>query len=359
MLIWTEKEELRKLVDLLRGKGFRVVAPVLSEGVIRYREVSHGGELPSGVAEKLSRGSYRLIEGKEGSLFSYTHGPDSPKGYLHPPLTELLRVKPDLSQEVPLPVGRFAFLALRACDLKALDILGRVFLGGLFVDTHYAKLREGLFVVGVNCTAPSEVCFCGDMGSGPQISGGADLTVTELGEGLLIRATTPAGERVLSELKGRDPLPEELEEEEFLIRRATEKVMGHLKVENLPRRLLARLEDPRWSRVSERCLACGSCTMVCPTCFCYEVFDEVKPDGSESVRLRQWDVCFREGFSAIHGVPLRSSVASRYRQWLMHKFSYWMEQFGSSGCVGCGRCIVWCPVGIDVRESVREILNDG
>jgi len=359
VLIRTEKEELRRLVDVLREEGFRVVAPVLSEGVIRYREVLRGEELPSGVGEKLGRGSYRLIDGRKGDILSYTHGPDSPKRYLHPPLTELMRVKPDLSQEVLLPTGRFAFFALRACDLKALDILGRVFLGGSFPDIHHAKLREELFVVGVNCTVPSDVCFCGDMESGPRINEGADLTVTELDRGLLIRAETPAGERVLSRLEGRDPLPEELEEEELLIRKAGEKVRGHLETEDLPRRLLARLEDSRWDSVSKRCLACGSCTMVCPTCFCYEVFDEVKPDSSESLRLRQWDVCFREGFSAIHGVPLRSSLSSRYRQWLMHKFSYWVEQFGSFGCVGCGRCIVWCPVGIDIRESLREILGDG
>jgi len=238
--------------------------------------------------------------------------------------------------------------------VKAVRILGEVFLKNTTPDLHYRKLTEDMFLIGVNCTDPAGVCFCGDMESGPYIREGADLTITELESSFLIRALTPAGRAVLEGISSREPLPAELEEERRLLLEASEKVRGHLRTEELPQKLLLNLKSDYWQDVAKRCLACGSCTMVCPTCFCYDVVEELSADGSSCTRVRRWDVCFREGFSAIHGVPLRASVAARYRQWLMHKFSYWTCQFGTFGCVGCGRCIVWCPVGIDIREEVRN-----
>ncbi len=359
MQLSAERSEIRKLVDLLREEGYRVVAPVYENGVIRLREISSGEELPSGVEEDLGRGRYRAVEGKGESLFSHTNGPDSPKRFLHPPVLELLRVKPDITQEVSLPQGGYALFGIRACDVRAVGILEEVFLRGSFPDAHLRSASAGKLIVGVNCTQPSAVCFCGDMGTGPEITAGADLTVTEIGERVLLRAFTDRGREILSRLRGREPSPSELEEERRLLRRAEGKVSGWLSTEGLAEKLLTRLEDPRWEEIARVCLACGSCTMVCPTCFCYEVVDEISPDGGESVRLRRWDVCFRVGFSALHSRPLRPSTAHRYRQWLMHKFSYWVGQFGGFGCVGCGRCVVWCPVGIDIREEVRRLAEDG
>jgi ferredoxin len=197
------------------------------------------------------------------------------------------------------------------------------------------------------------------LGTGPFLRGGYDLAVTELGDELLLRAGTPEGRDLLELLKGRKPTQEDLRREEDLKRRAEASVRRRVEVEGLPERLLRKLESPVWEEIASRCLGCGSCTLVCPTCFCYEVLDDVSFDGSLSLRFRRWDVCFREGFSAVHGTPLRKSLASRYRQWLLHKFSYWSFQFGTLGCVGCGRCITWCPVGIDITEEVKRVLSDG
>lgn len=121
--------------------------------------------------------------------------------------------------------------------------------------------------------------------------------------------------------------------------------------------LPALFDSPRWSEIADRCLGCTNCTLVCPTCFCSTVEDTSALDGTAATRSRRWDSCFTMDFSSVHGAPIRASTASRYRQWLTHKFATWHDQFGSSGCVGCGRCITWCPVGIDITTEVRALLS--
>jgi sulfhydrogenase subunit beta (sulfur reductase) len=115
------------------------------------------------------------------------------------------------------------------------------------------------------------------------------------------------------------------------------------------------LEAERWDDVTRRCLSCGNCTMVCPTCFCTTTEDVSDLTGDHAERWRRWDSCYDLEFSALHGVPVRGSARSRYRQWLTHKLGTWHDQFGSSGCVGCGRCIVWCPTGIDLTVEAHAL----
>ena len=124
---------------------------------------------------------------------------------------------------------------------------------------------------------------------------------------------------------------------------------------NIQGLLYENAEHPRWEQVAQRCLTCGNCTMVCPTCFCTTVEDTTNLAGDQAARTRRWDSCFSLDFSYIHGGPVRSSTRARYRHWITHKFAAWIDQFGSSGCVGCGRCITWCPVGIDVTEEIRSL----
>ena len=352
------KEELGVLIDLLKKRGYIVVAPVLKDGVVLFEEINDFSEVAKGVEEEQDKGYYR-VKGSE-FWFAYVHGPNSLKHFLHPPRTELIRIKPDLSQEVPIERKKYAFFGVRGCDLASLRILDDVFINkNPHKDSHYSALRREVFTVAINCTHPGGTCFCTSMGTGPFTEGKSDLTLTELREVFLIRAYTEKGEEILEELRGEVPKEEDYEEERTLRERAVSGIKRRVGTEGLPQKLLERLESPLWEEFAKRCLACGSCAMVCPTCFCYEVVDEVSLDGSESVRFRRWDVCFREEFSAIHGIPLRSSIASRYRQWLLHKFSYWVGQFGEFGCVGCGRCITWCPVGIDITEEVGRLLSDG
>ena len=350
------KTELGRLVDLLLERGYRVVAPVLKEGVIFFEEVGSFSQVARCVTEEQDRGHYRV--GKAEEWFGYVHGPNSLKHFLHPPKTDLLKIKPDLSQEVPIERKRYAFFGVRGCDIASLRILDKVFLGD-FRDPYYAGLREGTFTVAFNCTRPSRTCFCASIGTGPFVRDGSDLIITELKNSFLVRATTDEGKDVLEKLDGREPEQRDYDEERDLEERSLSAMVRRVNIRDLPSKLLEKLESDVWEDVARRCLACGSCAMVCPTCFCYEVVDDITLDGSASVRFRRWDVCFREEFSAIHGSPIRKSVASRYRQWLLHKFSYWVDQFGELGCVGCGRCITWCPVGIDITEEVKRLLSDG
>ena len=119
--------------------------------------------------------------------------------------------------------------------------------------------------------------------------------------------------------------------------------------------LYRNYENPRWIEVANRCLTCGNCTLVCPTCFCNTIYEATDLAGKHAERWRKWDSCFNVDFSYIHGGSIRSSPMSRYRQWMTHKLATWIDQFGTSGCVGCGRCITWCPVGIDITEESRAI----
>ncbi len=354
------KSGLLKLVAILKRKGYTVIAPTLKNEVIIYDEINSAEDLPQGIYEKQDKGFYRTYSKGDNTYFSYVHGPNSLKHFLHPSKLELLRVKPDLSQEAPIEKKKYAFIGVRGCDLRALEILDDVFINkNQHPDIYYEGLRENLFILAVNCTVPADTCFCTSMGTGPYAEDGYDLSITELSEGLLMRSASSLGDEILESLEGRKPYTEELEEEKRLIENARLRIKRQMETEDLPQKLLCRVEHPSWEDVAQRCLACGSCTMVCPTCFCYEVIDDINIDGSENVRFRQWDSCFREEFSAIHGVPLRQSIKARYRQWLMHKFSYWMGQFGRLGCVGCGRCIAWCPVGIDITEELKRITEDG
>jgi formate hydrogenlyase subunit 6/NADH:ubiquinone oxidoreductase subunit I len=129
----------------------------------------------------------------------------------------------------------------------------------------------------------------------------------------------------------------------------------HLDTAGLRDLLYENFEHPRWDNVAARCLSCANCTMVCPTCFCTTVEDVSDISGNHAERWRRWDSCFTQSFSYIHGGSVRTSAKSRYRQWMTHKLASWTDQFGTSGCVGCGRCITWCPVGIDITEEVRAI----
>jgi len=131
----------------------------------------------------------------------------------------------------------------------------------------------------------------------------------------------------------------------------------HLDTEGLKERLDRSYEVPHWDEVAKRCLACGNCTMVCPTCFCATMEDTGDLGNTLTERRRVWDSCFSIEFSYVHGGSVRTSAGARYRQWITHKLAAWHHQFGVSGCVGCGRCITWCPAGIDITAEAAAVLR--
>jgi ferredoxin len=362
-------EGLEALVQSLRDRGYCVVGPTRREGAIVYEEIVSADELPAGWTEVQEAGSYRLERRDDEARFGYPVGPHSWKRYLLPARVRLWQLRkanggsPALVEEQP-PERPFALLGVRSCDLHAIAVQDRVFLEGAHVERDYAGRRDGAFLVAVNCGTAGGTCFCVSMGTGPRAESGYDLVLTELLDGgshrFLAEPGTARGAEVLGGLGGIAATTTDLDASAQVTRDAEAQMGRTLESFDL-RDLLARNRDhPRFSETAERCLTCGNCTLVCPTCFCTSVEDvNVLADGSAE-RWRVWDSCFSIDYSHIHGGPVRRSSRARYRQWLTHKFGTWVDQFGTSGCVGCGRCITWCPVGIDVTEELAAIrAGDG
>jgi sulfhydrogenase subunit beta (sulfur reductase) len=357
-----ERESLDALLEALQGRGYTVVGPTVRDQAIVYDELSCCDDLPAGWTDEQDGGTYRLRRRDDDALFGYVVGPRSWKHFLHPPKLTLFRARREGGEmeiaEEPDEPPRYAFLGVRSCDLHAIATQDRIFIGGRFVDRDYAARREGAFVVVANCFEPGGTCFCVSMGTGPRSEAGYDLALTEILEGehrLLVEVGTERGAAVLSELPARPAEQPDVDAAERAITGAAERMGRQMEVGDLRELLADNLEHPRWDDVADRCLTCGNCVLVCPTCFCSTVEDHTDLAGEQAERWRTWDTCFSVDHSYIHGGSVRPDNRSRYRQWMTHKLGTWHDQFGTSGCVGCGRCITWCPVGIDITEEVAAI----
>jgi ferredoxin len=351
------------LVGALSERGFRVLGPTVRDGAIVYDELESAADLPIGWTDRQDAGTYRLERREDDARFGYAVGPHSWKRFLFPPRVRLWRATRNGGgqqevEEEPLDETPLAFLGVRSCELHAIGIQDHVFVGGRYADPDYAARRDGAFLVAVNCFEPGGTCFCTSMGTGPRAQAGYDLALTELLDGehrFLVEAGTERGAEVLAELAGRPAEQADLDAATASIESAAQRMGRTMDTHDIRDLLASNLDHPRWDDVASRCLTCGNCTLVCPTCFCSAVEDETDLSGEQSERWRVWDTCFSVDYSYIHGGSIRPSPRARYRQWMTHKLGTWFDQFGSSGCVGCGRCITWCPVGIDITEEVAAI----
>jgi sulfhydrogenase subunit beta (sulfur reductase) len=351
------------LFAALRDRGYQIVGPTMRDGAIVYDELASVDDLPIGLTDEQEAGTYRLTRRGDAALFGYNVGPHSWKRYLHPPRLRLWSAQ-QRDSTVALVVEdddppKVAFLGVRACELHAIAIQDRVFLKGRFTDPHYQQRRERACIIAVNCGQAGKTCFCASMQTGPRVEGEFDLSLTELLDAdrhdFVIEAGSDLGIELLAAIPHRPAEAADLEAAEALVA-ATAASMGRaLQTGGIVDLLKNNPEHPRWDAVATRCLTCTNCTMVCPTCFCTATEDTSDPAGESAERWQRWDSCFTMEFSHISGGSIRSSPKARYRQWLTHKLATWVDQFGTSGCVGCGRCITWCPVGIDITEEVRAI----
>lgn len=361
-------DRLEDLVSALHADGRRVIAPVVADGALKMAEIDHAAELPFGWTATSEPGLVRLArraDGAPGAGRAFDNGPawSGIKPWTFPSRVDALSVetRDDGSLAVKIEASASqptAVIGARACDLAALAVHDRVLAGGPAVDPDYAARRADLFVVAVECAFATSTCFCTSMGTGPEVTSGADVVLAEVDGGFVAQSGSPAGERLLEGLGIGMADSAALDQATSQIE-AVRDGMGHaVEAEGLHDRLLANLDHPRWAAIAERCLACANCTLVCPTCFCTGTVITSDLDGRESSAARTWDSCFTAGFAQVAGGgSFRPHHADRYRQWLTHKFGTWFDQFGSSGCVGCGRCVAWCPVGIDVREELAIIAG--
>jgi sulfhydrogenase subunit beta (sulfur reductase) len=356
-----EAGNLQRLFDALTQRGYSLVGPTIRQGAIVYDHLTAVTDLPVGWTDEQSGGYYRLKKNGTKRFFDYSVGPQSWRHFLLPSAVRLwhvncrsknLQVSPEKCK-----TDRYAFIGVRSCEIHAIAIQDEVFLKSRYSDPRYEAQREGIFVVAVNCNSASRNCFCGSMKTGPKVTIGYDLALTEVVRDdshiLVVDVGSENGSSVMNSIQHRAAT----EAESNAADKVSEQVVMHkvLDTDGIKEVLYRNYDNPRWMEVANRCLTCGNCTLVCPTCFCTTVYDATDLSGRRADRWRKWDSCFTVDFSYIHGGSIRPSPMSRYRQWMVHKLGSWIDQFGSSGCVGCGRCITWCPVGIDITEEARVI----
>ena len=363
-----KKDQLGVLIQLLRDEGYNVVGPTIRDGAIVCDEVSTIDDLPRGWTQEAEPGRYRLRRRDDDYLFGYVVGPQSWKKHLFPARVRMFTLERrgngkkggngefTLVADEPTP-PRWALLGARSCELAALAINDRVFSSEM-PDPFYTIARNNAFIVAVNCSEPGGTCFCASMGTGPKCRAGYDLALTELSKSFVVEVGSARGQQFLDRLEYTDADENAQHLARLMMQSAAEHMGRTLDTTDLPDILLNNPEHPHWRDVEGRCLACANCTLVCPTCFCSSIEDWTGLTGERAKRYRRWASCFTLEFSYQTGGYVRSSVKARYRQWLTHKLAGWYEQFGSSGCVGCGRCITWCPVGIDITEEAAAIADD-
>jgi len=364
------KVALAAMIDILRSQGYRVIAPTLFRDVVKLKPINGSNEIARGVRDIQDGGSYRLEKGNGDLFFDYVVGPDSAKGYFFPARQELFAL--DIQDgrfalyQSRVEVPKLALFGLRPCDLAAIRVQDRVFDGGVTegepagaerceAELYYKRIRSQSMLIAINCTRPGGTCFCDSMGTGPKATEGFDVAMTELRSGFVAEAGSDAGMALLHELPLREPSPAELELADLKMERAREQMGRVLDTRDIVELLDHNIEHERWNTVAARCLSCGNCTMVCPTCFCSTVSDSSDLARKRTVRTRHWESCFTHQFSYTTMGPHRNTIRGRYRHWMRHKLGTWWEQFGTSGCIGCGRCITWCPVGIDLTEETAAI----
>jgi sulfhydrogenase subunit beta (sulfur reductase) len=367
-MVILDRINLQQLFTALKKREYGIIGPTRRGTAIILDEIQSPDELPAGIGDDQHPASYRLRQRDDQRLFGFSAGPYSWKKFLYPPVLTLfngqrsgksfeISVPPDGAEAVPVPAPRLAFFGMHACDLHALRIHDTVLMNGQYADPHYKSLRERVFIVAVNCSTAGGTCFCDSMKCGPRVTEGYDLALTEVMRGkehfFIIETGSSRGSEILKELEVRPAGKPDEEEIEKSIQKVRGAMGRSLDTDGLHDALNQRFEDPLWEEVAKRCLACANCTMVCPTCFCATVEDVTDLTGAHAERVRKWDSCFTLDFTYIHGGSVRPSIRSRYRQWLTHKLAYWIDQFGTAGCVGCGRCITWCPVGIDITEEAN------
>ena len=351
------RQDLDRLLDALRADGRAVVGPTVRDGAVVYDEIGSSDALPIGWRSDAAPGTYRLAREDGARAFDYGVPVTSWKQFTHPPRVPLTRTTSDGRIEAVEPAAPpMAFIGVRACELAALGIQERVLRAGPAGDIDHAARRDAALVVAVECALATANCFCTSMATGPEVTNGADLVLSELDDGFTVRALTEAGQTVVAGLALVDASDAQVAAATDQVAAVRTAIGDPVPTAGLAERLRAAPEHPRWDAIAERCLACTNCTLVCPTCFCTSVSVASDLDGITGETERTWDSCFTLGFGRVAGDNnFRPRVADRYRQWLTHKFATWWDQFGSAGCVGCGRCITWCPVGIDIREELLAI----
>lgn len=330
------KNQLSTLVNRLM-KEYRLIAPTRRSGELRFAQVT----TPQDV------------------VLDYRNTTKAPKAALFPQVECMMRFEQKLDhlnevREITEDTTPTIILGIRPCDARSLLLFDKVFIADKYVDLYYQARRENTLIFALACDHPRPTCFCHAFGSGPYDRAGADVFLRDAGDAYLFEPVSEQGAKVLAGLAFPTADQAHLEQAEKVEGEALARLSPIEPVEGI-REMLALLFDSKvWAQIAEKCIACGTCTFACPGCHCFNIEDRVLAQGGE--RVRAWDGCMFPNFT-LHasGHNPRSDQAARWRQRTMHKFAYLPLNAGLYGCVGCGRCILSCPVRLDIREVLRQV----
>ncbi len=357
-----EKSLLNTLLARLKERGYQPVGPHVKNESLVYEPIESLDDLPYGYITEQAPGHFRLVSTGQARYFDAIPGAQSWKQFLFPPRIDMLKLRKVNSHWEMIPPetqhASYALIGVRACELAAIQIQDRAFIRPDFSDPTYHSRRGRIFILAVNCMHPAGTCFCSSMDSGPRVKDGYDLALTELEDVFLLTVGSELGRDMLERLKFEAASAFLLSSADHSLEQAASQMGRKLETDDLPDLMINNLDHPHWREVGQRCLSCGNCTQVCPTCFCWDAVESMNLEGTETHRERVWDSCFNPGYSYLAGGNTRPSISSRYRQWLSHKLGTWKQQYGTLGCVGCGRCITWCPAGIDLTEEVEMLRKE-
>lgn len=329
------KKDVAGLVERL-SREYQVFAPVRKDGLVQFEQVNSGSQV--------------TLEYRNSSL--------SPKGVCFPQSERLFvysMAKSGIKFETHAHETKRLVLGVRPCDAKALALMDRVFNADKHKDFYYLNRRASAIVVGLGCNKPRPTCFCSSLKGGPFSTDGLDLLLIDIGETYVVRVASDRGEKLLSSHEGfKEATEEDLRLMEHVVRSAESPMKPPVDIAGLGNRLQGMFNHGAWEQLHEKCLGCGVCTYLCPTCHCFDIVDEAVDSAGERVRI--WDSCqFRLFTQETSGANPRPTGKERLRQRIMHKFSYFVESYGEAACVGCGRCIVNCPVNLDVRQVLATL----
>jgi len=292
-------------------------------------------------------------------LFDFYNSKRTPKEFLFPQSETLLSFyREERGVEVSAseqPSKVRVIFGIRPCDAQSLSLLDNVFITTKYQDPYYRGKRQNTIIVGMGCNYPQISCFCTSVGGDPFGEEGLDLLFVDLGDRYLFLPLTLRGEEIMGKLKeGKEAQEKDFQLFEEAHQRSRERIRSQVKVEGVPEKLNHLFEHNFWDKVHEKCLGCGICTYLCPTCHCFDLVDEAV--NSSGRRIRNWDSCMFPLFT-LHasGHNPRPTNKERMRQRIMHKFNYTVKNFGKIFCVGCGRCVRECPVNLDIRKVVNDL----
>jgi len=270
-----------------------------------------------------------------------------------PPEEEILRYKDGKVEETPEDKPIILF-GIKPCDARAISLIELAMRDEKFPDVYFLRKKEKGIIVSIACKEPGDTCFCTSFGHGPFSTQGSDALLVEKDDYYLV-----LGNEKFFKLfgEGEEAREEDKEYFEEAKKRAEEKI-EKIPIDNLGEKLLSRIEDPVWEKISRKCLNCGACTFLCPTCYCFDIQDLERSWGVS--RRRYWDSCMFSIYTKeASGHNPRPTHRERVRNRIMHKFSYYPYLYGEFGCTGCGRCVVYCPVNFDIREVLKILGGSG